>query len=339
MTKPICIGHRGAPLQFPEHTKESYEAAARMGAGILECDVTFTKDLALVCRHSQCDLHRTTNILTTPLAQSCRVPYNGDFASVQCCTSDLTLAQFRTLCGRRDIVDTSAATIEGYLAEPPNRMLAEPVACGTLLTHRESIALIDSLGADFTPELKAPQVEMPFAPEFDQTAYADKLIAEYTEAGIAPTRVHPQSFNPDDVLHWIAQHPAFGAQAVFLDPRGRDPDFKPTLAGMQALKQRGLTVLAPPMPMLLARDADGVLRATEYATLAKQAGLKLITWTFEAGDATDPNNWLYANLPGYMDHEARMLEVLHALATQAQVEGVFSDWPGTVTYYANCLNR
>ena len=29
----FSIGHRGAALQFPEHTKESYEAAARMGAG------------------------------------------------------------------------------------------------------------------------------------------------------------------------------------------------------------------------------------------------------------------------------------------------------------------
>jgi hypothetical protein len=29
-------GHRGAPLQFPEHTKECYKAAAVMGAGIVE---------------------------------------------------------------------------------------------------------------------------------------------------------------------------------------------------------------------------------------------------------------------------------------------------------------
>ena len=67
----FSIGHRGAPLQFPEHTKESYTAAARMGAGIIECDVTFTKDRELVCRHSQCDLHTTTNILATPLANQC----------------------------------------------------------------------------------------------------------------------------------------------------------------------------------------------------------------------------------------------------------------------------
>jgi glycerophosphoryl diester phosphodiesterase len=29
----FSIGHRGAALQFPEHTRESYEAAVRMGAG------------------------------------------------------------------------------------------------------------------------------------------------------------------------------------------------------------------------------------------------------------------------------------------------------------------
>jgi glycerophosphoryl diester phosphodiesterase len=28
----FSIAHRGAPLQFPEHTKESYEAAAKMAA-------------------------------------------------------------------------------------------------------------------------------------------------------------------------------------------------------------------------------------------------------------------------------------------------------------------
>ena len=71
----FSIGHRGAAMQFPEHTRESYQAAARMGAGILECDVTFTKDRELVCRHSQCDLHTTTNILATDLASRCTRPF------------------------------------------------------------------------------------------------------------------------------------------------------------------------------------------------------------------------------------------------------------------------
>ncbi len=36
-------------MQYPEHTIESYKAAALMGAGIIECDVTFTKDRELIC--------------------------------------------------------------------------------------------------------------------------------------------------------------------------------------------------------------------------------------------------------------------------------------------------
>jgi glycerophosphoryl diester phosphodiesterase len=74
----FSIGHRGAALQFPEHTKESYQAGARMGAGIVECDVTFTKDGELVCRHAECDLHTTTNIVTTPLyAKRCAMDRTG----------------------------------------------------------------------------------------------------------------------------------------------------------------------------------------------------------------------------------------------------------------------
>ncbi|MBK6672831.1 MAG: hypothetical protein IPG49_04865 [Proteobacteria bacterium] len=62
----FSIAHRGAPLMFPEHTREGYAAAARMGAGAIECDVTFTRDGELVCRHDECDLHSTTDIVTTP---------------------------------------------------------------------------------------------------------------------------------------------------------------------------------------------------------------------------------------------------------------------------------
>ena len=72
----FSIGHRGAPMQFPEHTAESYIAAARQGAGIIECDVTFTSDGELVCRHAECDLHTTTNIIATDLNNKCSVPWD-----------------------------------------------------------------------------------------------------------------------------------------------------------------------------------------------------------------------------------------------------------------------
>src|SRR5437773_1120740 len=158
----FSIGHRGAALEFPEHTKESYVAAARMGAGIIECDVTFTKDRELVCRHSQCDLHTTTNILTVPeLAAKCSQafspadPATGKKASAKCCTSDITLTEFRRLTAKMDGFNPDAKTPEEYQNGTPRWRTDLYANSGTLMTHDESIALIKSLGAKFTPELKA----------------------------------------------------------------------------------------------------------------------------------------------------------------------------------------
>ena len=47
----FVLGHRGAALQFPEHTDRSHDGASRMGAGLVECDINLTKDRQLVCRH------------------------------------------------------------------------------------------------------------------------------------------------------------------------------------------------------------------------------------------------------------------------------------------------
>ena len=222
------IGHRGAALQFPEHTKESYEAAARMGAGIVECDVTFTKDKELVCRHAQNDLHTTTNILATPLASKCIKPFtpatfdaNGNrltAASAECRTSELTLAEFKTLRGKMDAANPNARTVAEYLNGTATFRtdLYSGVSSGTLLTHKESIELFKRLGVKMTPELKSPSVPMPFE-GFSQQAYAQKMIDEYKAAGVPPRHVWPQSFDKNDVLYWVQAEPAFGRQAVYLD--------------------------------------------------------------------------------------------------------------------------
>ena len=339
----FAIAHRGAPLGFPEHSREGYIAAAQQGAGIIECDVTFTKDLQLVCRHSQCDLATSTNILQTPLAAKCTKtfkPASGQRpATATCCTSDITLAEFKTLCARPDRSNKQAKTVTQFLAPLQSPVVASPMACGTLLSHAESIELINSLNRDFVPELKRPEVAMPFAPGFDQTAYADKLLAEYRAAGIDPARVYPQSFNPKDVWHWINNHPDFADQTVWLDPRGRQPGFRSSEADFIALKAKGLKIVAPPMPMLLSLNDQGEIVPSAYARHARASGLDIITWTFEAGDPTDPKNWLYASIADAMQTPGQMLQALHVLARDVGVRGVFTDWPGTVSYYANCLTE
>ncbi|WP_455217368.1 glycerophosphodiester phosphodiesterase family protein [Kaarinaea lacus] len=341
----FSIGHRGAALQFPEHTKESYEAAARMGAGIVECDVTFTRDRELVCRHSQCDLHTTTNILATPLAEKCSVApdYTSDrpFANVKCCTSDITLAEFKTLKGKMDAANPEARTLDEYMNATPAWRTDLYAASGTLMSHRESIALFKKLGVKFTPELKSPDVSMPFEGDYTQQDYAQQMINEYKEAGISPEKVWAQSFNIDDVRYWIANEPMFGKQAVYLDGRYDDPTFDHTnpdtwSPNMQQLAAEGVNIIAPPIWMLLAVENNKIV-PSEYAMAAKDSGLDIITWTMERSALLkDGGGWYYQTMNDVIDNDGDKYEVLDILAQQVGIIGIFSDWPATVTYYANC---
>ena len=205
------------------------------------------------------------------------------------------------------------------------------------MTHAESIELIDELGKNFTPELKRPEVPMPFAPGFTQAAYADKLIAEYQAAGINASRVYPQSFNVRDVWHWIQSHPDFADQAVWLTLAVAHDT---SAAAKQTSRCCETTVCEssrPPLPMLLTLNSDGKIVPSAYAQQAKAAGLEIITWTLEAGNPTAAANWMFAPIHSAMTSPSETLQVLHVLAKDVGVRGIFSDWPGTITYYANCM--
>lgn len=342
------IGHRGASLQFPEHTKESYEAAARMGAGIVECDVTFTKDKQLVCRHAQNDLHTTTNILSTPLAATCIKPFTpatfdaaGTLltpASAECRTSEITLAEFKTLRGKMDAANSRAKTVAEYQAGTANfrtDLYAGPTS-GTLMTHAESIALFKKLGVKMTPELKFPSVTMPFD-GFTQAQYAQKMIDEYKAAGVPARHVWPQSFNQPDVLYWVQNEPAFGKQAVYLDDANVEADL-PSAAELAGYKAQGINIVAPPIFALLKADTSGNILPSAYAMNAKAAGLDIITWSLErSGILADGNNgFYYQSFDSAITREGDMMRVLDVLAKQVGIIGIFSDWPATATFYANC---
>jgi glycerophosphoryl diester phosphodiesterase len=345
----FAIGHRGAAMQFPEHTRESYVAAARTGAGIVECDVTFTKDKELVCRHAQNDLHTTTNILATPLASTCVRPFtpatfdaNGNrltAATAECRTSEITLAEFKTLRGKMDAFNPNARTVAEYLGGTANwrtDLYSGPTS-GTLLTHKESIELFKQLGVKMTPELKSPSVTMPFD-GFTQQAYAQKMIDEYKAAGVSPRRVWPQSFSKDDVLYWVNNEPAFGRQAVYLDDAGTVADL-PGAAELAGYRAAGIRIWAPPTFALLAADANGNIVPSAAALNAKRAGLDIITWTLErSGILADGNNGFYfQTIDSAISREGDVMHVIDVLAQDVGVLGIFTDWPATVSFYANCM--
>ncbi|USE01621.1 glycerophosphodiester phosphodiesterase [Vibrio sp. SCSIO 43133] len=342
----FSIGHRGAAMQFPEHTKESYLAAIEMGAGVLECDVTFTKDKQLVCRHSQSDLHTTTDVLAHPdLAKKCTIPFQpadpstGKDAQVECRTSDFTLAEFKRLKGKMDGANPKATTIEEYMQGTPSWRTDLYAQSGTLMTHSESAALFKKHGVKVTPELKSAAVEMPFD-GFSQEMYAQKLIDELKAAGFAPSDTYVQSFNLDDVKYWIAETPEFGEQAVYLDDRVYEQkDFVASLENMKDLHKQGVNIIAPPLFALVQLDDKGQIVASDYAKLAKQADLDIIAWTLErSGPLNNGGGWYYQSVKPAITKDGDMMVMLDVLAKDVGVLGVFSDWPATVTYYANCMD-
>lgn len=356
----FSIGHRGGgTLQFPEHTQESHEAGARMGAGIQECDVTFTKDRQLVCRHDQCDLHTTTDILVTPLADRCSQPFSpAEFdasgkrikaATALCCTSDLTVDEFKSLKGKMDASNPNAKTAQEFLGGTANWRTDLYSTGATLLTHKESIDLLKELGSKYTPELKGPnraarlQVEAVFG---SQAAYAQAMIDDYKAARVSPRKVWAQSFNKDDILYWIKSDPDFGKQAVYLDD-ANVPAELPNAAELKGYASLGIRIVAPPMWALLAVDAHGKIVPSQYAKDAKAAGLDIITWTLERSGriveevlptkGTASPSFYYQTTLDALHNDGDILTTLDVLARQVGILGIFSDWSGTVSYYASCM--
>jgi glycerophosphoryl diester phosphodiesterase len=82
---------------------------------------------------------------------------------------------------------------------------------------------------------------------------------------------------------------------------------------------------------------------SQLAKDLKRLGFDIITWTFERADLRQG-----ASRAGYyydfdasgdaIKKDSDMYKALDVLAREVRILGIFSDWPATVTYYANCMN-
>lgn len=53
--------------------------------------------------------------------------------------------------------------------------------------------------------------------------------------------------------------------------------------------------------------------------------------------AVSKGGWYYQSVNSVIKNEGDIYEVLDVLAQDVGIIGLFSDWPGTTTYYANCM--
>jgi len=74
---------------------------------------------------------------------------------------------------------------------------------------------------------------------------------------------------------------------------------------------------------------------SQYTANAKAAGLDIITWTLErSGTLTDVGGFYFQTVAPVINKSGDYMNVLDVLARGVGILGVFSVWPGTVTYYA-----
>jgi len=87
---------------------------------------------------------------------------------------------------------------------------------------------------------------------------------------------------------------------------------------------------------------NGRIVPSQYAKDAKAAGLDIITWTLKRSgrineDVKVNQQYYYQTTLDALHNDGDILVTLDVLAKQVGILGIFSDWAGTVTYYANCM--
>jgi hypothetical protein len=206
------------------------------------------------------------------------------------------------------------------------------------MTHKEHIALGQELGAKFTPELKEPQVDMPFG-DYTLDDYRRQVVEDLIEMQVPPRDVWLQSFVPEDVFWWIENYPEFGVQAVALDMTAFTNE--EVDEWLDRLEENNVNIVAPPMSRLLEPDpsSEFLMKPSYYAKEAAARGFDIITWSHER---TPPGlvGFFWSSLESVNDEltEGDRLTVVHVLYDQVGVIGIFDDWPATTTFYANCMN-
>ena len=107
---------------------------------------------------------------------------------------------------------------------------------------------------------------------------------------------------------------------------------------MAELAALGLRILAPPLLDAGAGGSGRADRALGLCARGRAAGLDLITWSLErSGPLKDGGGYYYRSIRPLIDRDGDMLALLDVLYRDVGVRGVFSDWPATTTFYANCV--
>jgi len=299
VSRPLIIGHRGAPGYRPEHTRGSYELAIEMGVDAVEPDIVVSNDGILVIRHEN-ELSTSTDVADHPeFAQRRTTKRIDGLDHVGWFAEDFTWDELATLRCRERIPGIRPGSASFDDQEP-------------LLRLRDLLALLDDHRARGREVI--PVIEVKHASYFAECGHdmAALLDAELASTGWKRRRVVIESFELT-ILRRLRERGTH-AELVFLLEAGGIPADQLTDPTSRSYTEwmtpEGLDVLAahvdgisPDKTVILAPDAEG--RATGPAPVVARAherGLAVFTWTcrpenafllppFRTGDLADYGDW------------------------------------------------
>lgn len=215
-------------------------------------------------------------------------------------------------------------------------------SCAEPMSLKEQIEQVEAYGLNFTAEAKTPEIPMPFQGNYTQEAFIQQIVDTFKGYEIDPKRVWLQSFLDEDIFYWLENDPEFGAQAVYLDERAdlSENGYEEAVASLPGLAARGVKIMAPSIYQLVAADnATGEIVPSSYAIAAKEAGLEIITWSFERSGPLSiaGGGYYYSSISNLISRDGDEYKVIDAIAQKVGATKIFTDWSSTVTYYANCF--
>jgi glycerophosphoryl diester phosphodiesterase len=331
---PLVFGHRGAAGYRPEHTLDSYELAARMGADFIEPDLVSTKDGVLVARHEN-EISGTTDVADRPEFADRRATKTIDGRSITgWFTEDFTIAELRTLRAKERIAEVRQRnTLYNGRYQVPT--LQEVID----LAKKLSKELRRNIG--IAPETKHPtyfrSIGLPLEPGLVQTLNRNNL--NHPDA-----RVVVQSFEVGNLIELnrvlrvdlVQLTEAQGAPYDFIasgDPRTYADLITP--AGLREIATYA-DVLGPEKGQIIPRNAEGFLQQpTTLVTNAHAAGLQVVPYTFRNENAFLPADFRSSADPVAYGNAFAEYERFFATG----IDGLFSDNTDTAVEARSVFNR
>ncbi|MFH8252049.1 glycerophosphodiester phosphodiesterase family protein [Microbacterium sp. B2969] len=322
-SRPLVIGHRGAPGYRPEHSRSSYDLALAMGVDAVEPDVVVSRDGVLVVRHEN-EIGSTTDVSTRPEFANRRTTKTVDGEDLTgWFTEDFTWDELATLRCRERLpaVRQTSASFDDRQPVLRLRDVLDFVRAASFEQGREIGVVLEIKHATY------------FASQgWDVAALVDaELCAAGWAAGELPLVV--ESFESTALVR-LRERGVQGTYVYLLEASGRPFDLvaahgkaAPTYAATAA--PEGLDALAGVVDgisvdkrMILAPDRLGrTAGPSRIVADAHERGLQVFTWT-----CRPENAFLIAQFRGHGGRSAfGDWEGEWSVIRDAGIDGVFVD--------------